>query len=72
MQYNITYNEKTSGIQVIISYKDNKGNCCQKSKQGFATKSEAKTAADKMVNTLKEIHSFWEADTSGANNKENT
>ncbi|UZW13238.1 site-specific integrase [Clostridium pasteurianum] len=54
MQYNITYREKDKGIQFIISYKDNAGKWKQKSKQGFKTKGAAKTAADKMLDALKE------------------
>lgn len=53
MQYNITYREKDKGIQYIISYKDNNGKWRQKSKQGFAKKSEAKKAAGKMLDELK-------------------
>lgn len=57
MDYNITYREKDKGIQVIISYKDNRGKWKQKSKQGFPNnregKKKAKLEADKMLQELK-------------------
>lgn len=58
MQYNITYREKDKGIQFIISYKDETGKWKQKSKQGFKKKSDAKKAADKMLDQLKENINF--------------
>ena len=54
MQYNITYRKKDKGIQYIISYKDSDGKWKQKSKQGFPGKKEAKAAADKALEILKE------------------
>ena len=54
MDYNITYREKDKGIQFIISYKDDTGKWKQKSKQGFKKKGEAKAAADKVLDQLKE------------------
>lgn len=55
LQHNITYRKKDKGWQYIISYKIEKiGSWKQKSKQGFATKIDAKKAADKMLDTLKE------------------
>ena len=54
MQYNITYREKDKGIQYIISYKDRSGRWRQKSKQGFAKMSEAKKAALKKLDEIKE------------------
>lgn len=48
MEYNITYRQKDKGWQFIISYKNN-GKWKQKSKQGFATKKEAKPVAEKMA-----------------------
>ncbi|WP_160693394.1 site-specific integrase [Clostridium sp. C2-6-12] len=57
MEYNVTYRDKDSGIQVIISYKDELGRWKQKSKQGFPNtrecKKSAKIAADKMLQELK-------------------
>ena len=54
-RHNITYRKKDKGWQYIISYKIEKiGAWKQKSKQGFATKLDAKKAADKMLDTLKE------------------
>ena len=52
MQYNIMYRDKDKGIQFIISYKEN-GKWKQKSKQGFKSKREAKSAADKYLDDLK-------------------
>lgn len=54
MQYNITYRERYGKMQFIISYKDQSGKWRQKSKQGFAKKGDAKKAADKMLDELKE------------------
>lgn len=60
MDYNITYREKDKGIQVIISYKDNRGKWKQKSKQGFPStregKKKAKLEADKMLQELKKVN----------------
>lgn len=56
MQYNITYREKDSGIQLIISYKDKNGKWRQKSRQGFTKKKEAKKAAEKVLEELKKAH----------------
>lgn len=53
MQYNITFREKDSGIQYLISYKDSRGKWRQKAKQGFKTKREAKKAADLFLDELK-------------------
>jgi len=57
MEYNIAYREKNGGIQVIISYKDEFGKWKQKCRQGFTNdrigKKNAKTAADEMLQTLK-------------------
>ncbi|EDU35703.1 MULTISPECIES: tyrosine-type recombinase/integrase [Clostridium] len=55
MQYNITYRKKDKGIQFIVSYKDKNGKWKQKSKQGFKKKSDAKKAADKLLDELKEM-----------------
>ena len=54
MQYNITYRERYGKMQFIISYKDQSSKWRQKSKQGFAKKGDAKKAADKMLDELKE------------------
>lgn len=54
MDYNISYRDKDKGIQVIISYKDHNGKWKQKSKQGFKKKSDAKKAANEMLDKLKE------------------
>ncbi len=53
MEYNITYRQKDKGWQLIISYKDNNGKWKQRGKQGFKTKKEAKSAAEKKVLELK-------------------
>lgn len=54
LQHNITYRKKDKGWQYIISYKTPKiGKWKQKSKQGFNSKQEAKKAADKMLEQLK-------------------
>ena len=58
MQYNITYRERYGKIQYIISYKDNNGKWKQKSKQGFTKKKDAKKAAEKMLDKLKESFSL--------------
>lgn len=50
---NITYREKDGGIQAIVSYKKN-NKWRQKSKQGFATKKDAKKWAEKIVFELQE------------------
>lgn len=52
MQYNITYRKKDKGIQFIISYKDNERKWKQKSKQGFQSSKEAKSAAQSEVRDL--------------------
>jgi len=52
MQYNITYRKKDKGIQFIISYKDNEKKWRQKSKQGFQSSKEAKSAAQSEVKDL--------------------
>lgn len=54
MDYNITYRERNNSIQVIISYKDHKGDWRQKTKQGFSTQKEAKRGADKLLEELKD------------------
>lgn len=55
LQHNITFRKKDKGWQYIISYKIDKiGVWKQKSKQGFTSKLEAKKAADKMLDGLKE------------------
>jgi len=58
LQYNITYRKKDKGIQYIISFKDQNSKWRQKSEQGFSKKSEAKKAANKMLNKIKESFSF--------------
>lgn len=58
MQHNITYREKDGSIQVIVSYKDHSGTWRQKSRQGFAKKGQAKKAADKLLDELKETHAL--------------
>ncbi len=58
MQYNITYRNKDNSIQVIVSYKDSAGKWRQKSEQGFTKKGEAKKAADKILEELKERHAL--------------
>ena len=40
--YSISTRQKDKGWQVIVSYKDRYGKWRQKSKQGFATKRQAK------------------------------
>lgn len=52
MEYSIHYRKKDKGIQFIISYKDN-NKWRQKSKQGFKSKKEAKVAADKLLEELR-------------------
>jgi len=52
MQYNITYRKKDKGIQFIISYKDNERKWRQKSKQGFQSSKDAKSAAQSEVKDL--------------------
>ena len=59
MQYNVFYRDKDGNIQFIISYKDQFGKWRQKSRQGYEKKSDAKKAADKMLDELKknfELH----------------
>lgn len=56
MEYNVTYRDKDKGIQVIVSYKDHYGKWKQKSKQGFKKKGDAKKAADKIIEELKELN----------------
>lgn len=53
-EYNITTRKKDGGWQYIISYKDQNGKWRQKSKQGFKREREAKIAADKRLDELKE------------------
>ncbi len=57
MEYNVTYREKDSGIQVIISYKNELGKWKQKSKQGFPNtrdgKKQAKIVADELLQEIK-------------------
>lgn len=53
MQYSVSTRKKDKGYQYIISYKDN-GKWKQKSKQGFKSSREAKAAADKALEILKQ------------------
>lgn len=55
MQYNITLRKKDKGWQYIISYKDNNSAWKQKSKQGFNSRGEAKSAAQEVVKDLEKI-----------------
>ena len=52
--YSISTRQKDKGWQVIVSYKDRYGKWRQKSKQGFATKRQAKDYGDIIVNDIKE------------------
>ena len=52
MEYSVQYRKKDKGIQGIINYKDNNGIWRQKSKQGFATKKEAKKYILKLIKEL--------------------
>ena len=55
MDYNITTRKKDKGWQYIISYKNEYGNWKQKSKQGFELEREAKKAANKRVDELRDL-----------------
>lgn len=52
--YSISTRQKDKGWQVIVSYKDRYGKWRQKSKQGFATKRQAKDYGDVIVKGIKE------------------
>ena len=52
--YSISTRQKDKGWQVIVSYKDRYGKWRQKSKQGFATKRQAKDYGDVIVKDIKE------------------
>lgn len=54
MEYSFTFREKDKGVQLILSYKDKTGRWKQKSKQGFATKGEAKKYQDILLDSVKE------------------
>ncbi len=54
MEYNITLREKDKGWQVIISYKDAFGRWRQKSRQGFASRRDAKLAGDEILDEIKD------------------
>ena len=56
MQYNVTYRSKDGKIQAIVSYKDQRGKWRQRSEQGFTKKKDAKKAAERIVEELKEAH----------------
>ena len=55
MQTNTTYRQKDSGWQIIISYKDANGKWHQISRQGFATKRDAKAAEYQLKKQIKKI-----------------
>lgn len=54
MDYNVTYRDKNSSIQCIISYKANDGEWKTKSKQGFKRQKDAKPWIEKTVEELEE------------------
>lgn len=54
MEYKISYRQKDKGWQYIIAYKQER-KWKQTCKQGFKTKSEAKIAADKRLEEMKEL-----------------
>jgi len=53
MKTTTTYRRKDSGWQLIVSWKDANGGWHQKSKQGFATKGEAKEAEAAIIEAIK-------------------
>ncbi|MEG0668531.1 MAG: site-specific integrase [Clostridium sp.] len=56
MDYNVTYREKDKGWQIIISYKTSAGKWKQKSKQGFASKRDAKKEFNSLLNSIPELN----------------
>lgn len=54
MEYKISYRQKNKGWQYILAYKQER-KWKQTCKQGFKTKSEAKIAADKRLEEMKEL-----------------
>ncbi len=48
-----TYRQKDGGWQIIVSYKDGSGRWRQKSRQGFATKRDAKEAEAAIIKSIK-------------------
>ena len=53
MKHTTTYRQKDNGWQIIISYKDADGKWRQKSRQGFARKSDAKDAEAELLREIK-------------------
>lgn len=53
MKHTTTYRQKDNGWQIIISYKDADGKWRQKSRQGFARKSDAKEAEAELLREIK-------------------
>ena len=53
MTHTTTYRQKDNGWQIIISYKDTSGKWHQKSKQGFATKRDAKAYEQQLLKEIK-------------------
>ena len=53
MTHTTTYRQKDSGWQIIVSWKDTSGKWKQKSKQGFAKKSDAKAYEAQLLKEIK-------------------
>ena len=49
MKTTTTYRQKDNGWQIIVSWKDENGRWRQKSRQGFARKSDAKEAEAELI-----------------------
>lgn len=55
MKHTTTYRQKDGGWQIIVSWKDTSGNWHQKSKQGFARKTDAKEAEAGLLEQIKKM-----------------
>ena len=53
MKHTTTYRQKDNGWQIIVSWKDTSGKWHQKSKQGFARKTDAKDAEAAIIEAIK-------------------
>ena len=53
MTHTTTFRQKDNGWQIIVSWKDTDGKWHQKSRQGFAKKSDAKAAESDLIQSIK-------------------
>lgn len=54
-EHTTTFRDKDGGVQIIISWKDSLGKWHQKSKQGFASRKEAKAYENKLLEMIQDL-----------------